>query len=75
MGKITLKLLNKTQLAKVLNLSSTTLWRALTDNTKKAKKYKLRKCPYHTIYTSGRKYYDPEEVREWLEEVASYMPN
>lgn len=70
-----LNLLTKKDLAKALNLSSTTLWRALTDNTKKAKKYKLRKCPYHTIYTSGRKYYDPEEVTEWLEEVASYMPN
>lgn len=67
-----LNLLTKKELAKALNISSTTLWRALTDNTKKARKYKLPKCPSHTVYTSGRKYYDPQEVKDWLEEITSY---
>lgn len=53
-------------------MSPTTLWRALNINGKKAKKYKLGKCPVHVNYAGGRKYYIADEVQEWLEKIINF---
>lgn len=59
------KKLNKKELAQVLGMSSTTLWRCLTS----AKKLKLEKLPSHCYYPGGRKYYYLSEVQIWLQKV------
>lgn len=67
-----MKRLNKKELALALGTSSTTLWRVIDANNKKAKKYKLKKCPKHQMYTGGRKYYFADEVKDWLDMITSY---
>lgn len=62
--------LSKTELAKALGVSSTTLWRILKNNEAKAKKKKMPKCPKHKNYTGGRYYYLLSEVQEWLDYMA-----
>lgn len=64
------KRLSKTQLAKALGVSPTTLWRTLKINETKAKKMKLPKCPKHKYYSGGRCYYLLSEVQEWLDYMA-----
>lgn len=49
------KLLTKKALAEALDMSSTTLWRVIKSNQALAKKNKLRACPAHKSYSSGRK--------------------
>lgn len=61
--------LTKVELAKALNLSYTTLWRVLNSNENKARKFKLRRCPKHRFYSTGRYYYVASEVKEWLDYI------
>lgn len=66
------ELLNKKELAKVMNVSPSTLWRLLKQNNEKAKKLRLRKCPAHRDYSGGRVYYLANEVQEWLDYITNF---
>lgn len=65
-------LLNKKALASTLGMSQTTLWRVFKINQALARKYKLKSCPVHRSYTSGRKYYLADEVQNWLEYINDF---
>ncbi len=64
--------LNQTQLAKALGTSYTTLWRIISLNKKKARKLHLPKCPEHSLYPGGRKYFYLEEFKQWLKVVSQF---
>lgn len=66
------ELLNKKQLAKVMNMSPSTLWRLLKNNNAKAEKLRLKKCPAHRDYSGGRVYYLANEVQDWLNQIAKF---
>lgn len=65
------ELLNRQELAQVLKMSPTTLWRVMKSNQAFARKNKLRNCPIHQNYAGGRKYYLAVEIEEWFEYLAS----
>ncbi|RHW50329.1 hypothetical protein DS834_06680 [Lactobacillus bombicola] len=67
--------LNKTELATALHLSQTTLWRAIKENKKKARKYNLHRCPEHATYSTGRKYFYAREMEIWLDEISNFVPD
>lgn len=66
LNSIPINLVTKKELAKELLISYSTLWRVLKFNNAKAKKYKLKPCPYHVMYSGSRKLYDVDEVRSWI---------
>ena len=66
------KLLTKKALAEALDMSPTTLWRVIKSNQAMAKKNKLRACPAHKSYSSGRNYYLAEEFQDWLDYVNGF---
>lgn len=65
-------LLSKKDLAIALDMSSTTLWRVLKNNEAVAKQNKLKTCPIHRNYSSGRKYYLADEVQNWLDYINDF---
>lgn len=71
---ITEEKLNKTKLARALHDSPSTLWRSIKENKQKSRKYHLHRCPEHAIYSTGRKYFYAQEMENWLEEIANFVP-
>lgn len=66
--------LNKTELARALHISPSTLWRSIKENKQKARKYHLHRRPEHAIYSTGRRYFYAQEMQNWLEEISNFEP-